>query len=367
MMSSSKDVGSLSGSGPGVGYFRPELKDLKVIGVEEHAEFPSLLARVPDAGVASHSKAVFGALKGNHCEDYIRGRLDQISHQRVKDMDEAGMAMSILSLAGPVNCMHMEDPQASLKLAQDVNNELKKAVDAQPTRYRAFAELPFNAPDLAIQELRRCVEDLGFVGSMLSGSVGGTGKFLDAPEFDALLTEFERLDVPLFLHPGIPPKTVVDTYYDFPANPTLSAMWATTAWGWHNEVAIHVLRLAASGTLERHPKLRIIVGHHGEMLPMMLQRTDWFLDATTFGLRKSVGETLRRQVWIAISGIFTLPPTMLAIQTWGVDRVVFANDYPFIDAQRVPMYLKALNDVVAPADMRKICQTNAEELFRIKA
>ena len=108
--------------------------------------------------------------------------------------------------------------------------------------------------------------ELGFVGAMMSGSVGGTGKFLDAPEFDGLLAEFERLDVPLYLHPGIPPKPVVDTYYDFPANPTLSSVWATTAWGWHKEVAIHVLRLAASGTLERHPGLKIVIGHHGKTL-----------------------------------------------------------------------------------------------------
>ena len=100
---------------------------------------------------------------------------------------------------------------------------------------------------------------------------------------------------------------------------------------------------------------------------MMLQRTDMMLDAKTFGLQRSVGETLRRQVWIAISGCFTLPPTMATIQTWGTDRVVFANDYPCIDAQRVSVYLKALGDVVAPADLRRICQTNAEALFKITA
>ena len=86
-----------------------------------------------------------------------------------------------------------------------------------------------------------------------------------------------------------------------------------------------------------------------------------------FGLKRSVGEMLRTQVWIAISGFFTLPPTQAAISTWGVDKVLFACDYPFQDTQRMPAFLTALGDLVAPSDMLKICQTNAEQLFKFKA
>jgi hypothetical protein len=76
---------------------------------------------------------------------------------------------------------------------------------------------------------------------------------------------------------------------------------------------------------------------------------------------------LRTRVCIAISGLFTLPPTQAAISTWSVDKVLFVNDYLFQDAQRVPDLIKALRDVVAPLDLRMICQTNAEDLFKIKA
>jgi predicted TIM-barrel fold metal-dependent hydrolase len=90
-------------------------------------------------------------------------------------------------------------------------------------------------------------------------------------------------------------------------------------------------------------------------------------DAKIFGLRRSVGEALRSQVWLAISGLFSLPPTQVAIQTWGVDRILFANDYPYIEAQRVPGFVTALGDLVGPSDLRKICQSNAEELFGFNA
>ena len=78
-------------------------------------------------------------------------------------------------------------------------------------------------------------------------------------------------------------------------------------------------------------------------------------------------KVLRSQVWIAISGVFDLTPTLAAIQSWGTDRVLFANDYPYIDSQRAPQFIRALGVVVAPSDLRKICQTNAEALFSIKA
>jgi uncharacterized protein len=201
---------------------------------------------------------------------------------------------------------------------------------------------------------------------MFSGSVGGTGKFLDAPKLDELLSEFEVLDVPLYLHPGIAPKPVMDPYYTFPEDPKLSSTLGGMGWGWHNEVAIHTLRLCVSGALDKHPRLKVVIGHQGEMMPMMMQRLDAMFDERIFGFKRSVGEMLRSQVWIAISGLFTIPPTLIAIQTWGADRVLFANDYPFVDSKRVPEFLRALGDVIGPSDMRKVCQTNAEELFKIK-
>ncbi|KAJ5632773.1 hypothetical protein N7490_009112 [Penicillium lividum] len=359
-------LGPITTPGPGMDYLRPELFDMKIIGVEEHVIFPELTNRIPDEGLAAHAKKIFRQLVYHEAMAYARGRSTDVGNQRLHDMNEGGIAMQILSLAGPVNCMQLK-PEAGLALSRDINNALKNAVDAHPNRFKAFADLPFHAPKLAIDELRRCVKELNFVGAMMAGSVGCTGKFLDDPEFDDLLSEFEALDVPLYLHPGIAPPAVIDAYYTFPEKPELSATLAGMGWGWHNEVAVHVLRLAVSGTLDRHPKLKVVVGHQGEMLPMMLQRFDAMFDQKIFGLKRSVGQALRSQVWLAISGLFSLPPTQIAIQTWGVDRILFANDYPYIDAQRVPEFVRALGDLIGPSDLRKICQTNSEELFKFKA
>ncbi|GKZ17802.1 hypothetical protein AbraIFM66951_001072 [Aspergillus brasiliensis] len=367
MSSSQSSLGPITTQGPGPVYLRPELHDLRIIGVEEHLSFPDVTKRIPNDGIAAHAKEQLGQMVHHEALAYAIGRTSDAGKQRIKDMDEGGIAMQILSFSGAVNCMHMPDDQSSLSLAQDINNSMKKAVDANPSRFKALAELPAQAPELATKELHRCVTELGFVGAMVSGSIGGTGQFLDAPEFDGLLSAFEELDVPLYLHPGIAPKPITDIYYTFEGKPQLSGTFAGMGWGWHNEVAIHAIRLAVSGALDKHPKLKVVVGHQGEMLPMMLQRFDAMFDQNVFGLKRSVAEMFRTQVWIAISGLFSLPPTQIAIQTWGVDKVLFANDYPYIDAQRVPDFVKALGDLISPSDLRKICQTNAEALFGFKA
>lgn len=248
-----------------------------------------------------------------------------------------------------------------------VNDQLTKAVNQNSCRLKAFAELPFHLPAKAAKELRRCVTEMGFVGAMLSGSVGGEGTFLDRPEFAPLLSTFEELDVPLFLHPGVPPKPVSDAYYNLPSKPEMSVRFSLGGWGWHNEGGIHVMRLVLSGTLDRHPRLKIIIGHHGEMVPFMMQRLEEVFEAETFGLSRSIAETLRAQVWIATSGFLSLPLTQLAISTWGVDRILFGVDYPYTNLKRAPEYPRALEEILSPPDLVKTCQTNAEKLLKFEA
>lgn len=283
---------------------------------------------------------------------------------RKQDMENDMIAFQILSRAASVTTLTME-PEAGAELTRELNDDLKRYRDGDPKRYAALAELPLQAPEMAVVELKRCVEDLGFVGAILHGSVNG--KFLDDPEFDVVLSALEELDVPLYLHPGVPPKIVVDAYYTMPGNDPLSAMLAGPGWGWHQEVAIHVIRLAVSGTLDRHPKLKLVVGHQGEMMPMMMERFGVMFDHKAFGLQRSVPDMLRSQVWIAISGMFSIPVTQLSIEAWGVERVLFAVDYPMISSEAVPDFVRNLSKVMTPEDLRRVCQTNAEELFRVKA
>ena len=125
-------------------------------------------------------------------------------------------------------------------------------------------------PDAAADELERTTKELGFKGAMLHGLANG--KFLDDKRFWPIYARAEKLDVPIYLHPALPQPDVPRIYYDdyvkdFP-------MVARPAWGYTVETATLAIRLVLSGVFEKHPKLKIILGHLGETLPFLVWRID---------------------------------------------------------------------------------------------
>ena len=197
---------------------------------------------------------------------------------------------------------------------------------------------------------------------MVHGTTGGL--FLDDPSFDVLLARFETLDVPLYLHPAPPPEPVRRAYYDrLPGDAGM--LMSIAGWGWHSETAIHVLRLVLSGTLDRHPKLKLIIGHMGEGLPAMFARCDQvFADEARNRLSRSVSGTITDQVWVTTSGFFTLAPLLPLLMTFGIDRMMFSVDYPFSSNQRGREFLDALP--ISPDDKIKLAHGNADRLLRLK-
>ena len=92
-------------------------------------------------------------------------------------------------------------------------------------------------PDACANELVRAVKDLRFVGALVNGTT--EGRFLDHPSYDGLLAAAVELDVPIYIHPHLPPEPVRQAYYsDLPSG--ASRVLESAAWGWHSETAIHV-------------------------------------------------------------------------------------------------------------------------------
>lgn len=215
--------------------------------------------------------------------------------------------------------------------------------------------------DAAADELERTIKDLGFCWLLVNGLT--EGRFLDEPKFEPILARAEALGVPIYIHPGIPSAKVREAHFDgLPGN--LGFTLAVSAWGWHMETAIHVLRLALSGALDRHPRLQIGIDHMGEAIPFMLDR----IDETTASeakslLLRSVRRTILDHVWITTSGFFTMAPFMAALMAFRPDRIMFSVDYPFASNARARAFLDALP--VSPTDRAKIAHGNADRLMRL--
>lgn len=329
---------------------------MRIVALEEHYTVPGIVAGIDPAAVAR---------RGFPGPDFVwaqttkRAELAELGAARLADMDASGLTVQVLSVAGPG--ADLVPGQKGIDLARAYNDALAEATARHPSRFRGFAHLPLLTPDAAANELERTVKDLGFHGVLVNGATDG--RFLDAAEFEPILAKAEQLDVPIYLHPGIPTAPVRAAYYDgLPGN--FSFTMALSAWGWHADTAIHTLRLVLSGALDRHPGLKIIIGHMGEALPFMLDRIDETTAITAKShLRRSVRQTILDQVWITTSGFFTMVPFVAALMSFGVDRIMFSVDYPFASNARARAFLDAL--AVSPADREKIAHGNADRLLRL--
>ena len=177
--------------------------------------------------------------------------------------------------------------------------------------------------DAACAELKRCVSELGFVGALVNGST--QGEYLDNPRVDPLWSTLEQLDVPLYLHPGLPTNQ--------PASMVEELDGAT--WGWSFDTATHALRLIVKGVFEKHPNANVILGHMGENLPFYLWRLDSRYASTRY--RNDIGTTpsavFRRNFYITTSGVCDDAALQCSIATLGPERIMFATDYPYEDIE----------------------------------
>ena len=198
--------------------------------------------------------------------------------------------------------------------------------------FSSFAAVSLIDPDSATKELERAVTDLGFKGAMTGSEF--RGEYLDGQKYWVLLEMAEKLDIPIYIHPAVPSPDMVKLYLPYP-------ILSRSMWGFSADTGLHAMRLICGGIFDRFPRLKIILGHLGEGIPYWLWRLDnrWqkekdgmagmFEPDTTAGtLKKKPSQYFRENFYVTTSGMFWHPPLQLCCSALGVDRVLFAVDYP---------------------------------------
>jgi 2,3-dihydroxybenzoate decarboxylase len=316
---------------------------MKIIALEEHYW---------DQEVATHFKE-----RGPEMRiPALQERLFDLGALRIREMDEAGIDLQVLSHGAPAT--QRLDPETAVPLARRANDRLHEAVSKHPGRFEGFAVLPSADPKAAADELERAVTRLGFKGAMIHGLTNNL--FIDDKRFWPIFERAQALDVPLYLHPAVPHKAVIDVYYrdyleQFPG-------LMTAAWGFGVETATQGIRLVLSGVFEAYPGLKIILGHLGEGLPFYLWRIDMALARQ--GNRKTpFRDTFREHFWITTSGNFSTPSLLCCVMEMGADRILFSVDYPFVPN---PPGVKWMEHVpLGPEDRAKILHGNAQRLLKL--
>ena len=290
----------------------------------------------------------------------VAERLEDLGARRLADMNATGISMQILSLTAPG--VQIFDADTAVGLARDSNDELAAAIAKHPTRFAGLAALAPQNPQAAAKELERAVSKLGLKGAIVNSHTHG--EYLDDEKFWDILAAAESLDVPIYIHPQTPPNSMI--------KPFLERGLDGAVFGFAVETGLHALRLVVSGAFDRFPGLRVVLGHLGEGLPYWLFRIDFMhggsVRSNRYGaaqpkLERKVSEYLKQCFWYTSSGMAWTPPIRYVQDVMGMDRVLYAQDYPY---QFVPEEVNVTDELrLSYEDHKAFYQTNAERVFKL--
>lgn len=316
------------------------------VALEEHFATPEYAGRVPHV-----------------CEPEwrdIERRIMDFEEFRLPDMDRCGIAYSVVSLTAP-GVQGETDPSRAVERARRANDALAQAVAAHPDRFGGFATVPLQDIDAALAELDRAVGELGFHGALINSWTNlpdGFG-YLDEPRFEPLWRRVEELRVPIYLHPR---GLAADQRNVLAGAPEL----AGPVWEFGAECSASALRLIIKGVFDRHPEVQVILGHLGEGLPYDIWRSENRIArvAEPPPLQRTLSAYLRENFTVTTSGHFCSTSLRAAIETMGVERVMFSVDYPYESTQQAATWFDRLE--LDEKDKRAIGSDNAVRLLNLQ-
>jgi 2,3-dihydroxybenzoate decarboxylase len=321
------------------------------IALEEHFAIPETL---------DNARGIFP----DRVWQELESRNRDIHGRRLALMDEYGIEMMLLSLNAPA-VQAIPDPARAREIARKANDFLAEQVGKRPERFQGLAALPMQDPDAAARELERCVKDFGFRGALVNGFSQivdeDSAVHYDLPQYRPFWATVERLDVPFYLHPRNPVPKDARIYEGH--SWLLGPIWA-----FGHETAVHALRLMGSGLFDAHPRLQIVLGHLGEMLPYALWRIDnangWVESRHNYPAKKRIRDYFCANFNITTSGNFNTQSLIDAMLVLGSDRIMFSADWPFENIDHAAKWFDACP--ISEPDRTKIGRENARRLFKLK-
>lgn len=336
---------------------------IRRIAVEEAFVTPEIMAqwhvvlagRDVEPGFAKMGETILAQTPANKPLD---DRLLDIGAGRIAHMDSIGIDMHILSLTSPG--VQVFDGPLATRLAAESNDALAAAVKAHPTRFAGLAAIAPQDPPTAAREIERAAHKLDLCGVIINSHT--MGEYLDAAKYRPIFEAAEALDMPIYLHPREPAPSMVTPFLDY------GLYFA--GWGFAAETGLHAMRLIMSGTFDRFPKLKIVLGHMGEGLPFWLQRIDnRYLLEVKIGavdkLPKLPSQYFLDNFVITTAGVTSMPALRLSLDVLGVERILFAADFPYEDDAEAVRFMDGA--AVTEDERKQIYETNARRVFKLKA
>ncbi|HJJ36563.1 MAG TPA: amidohydrolase family protein [Methanocorpusculum sp.] len=277
--------------------------------------------------------------------------LSDFGNLRLSYMDRAGVTTAVISAGPGIEQLPKED---AVRFARLANDRMAEAVKKCPGRFLGTISLPTPYVEESIAELERAVNELGLQYWQTHSNYGN--EYLYEEKFEPILAKCAELDVPFYLHPNYPSCEYLTE--------TGIAM-SSAAFGFGVDTMRTSMRLILNGVFDRYPNLQMILGHMGEDYPYTIDRIDDRIDVlvdfdSTLKCKHHVSYYFEnKNIFMTTSGIYDPAVVTCAIETIGIDNVLFGTDYPFEDFKGEVDFVRSLP--ISDEDKDKIFYKNAEK------
>lgn len=291
---------------------------------------------------------------------HIMRCLTDLDQLRLQHMDECGIDKQVIALTAPG--VQVMDTATAVSFSQVANDQLAEAVRRHPTRFVGMIAVAPQDPAAAAKEIERGVSKLGMNSVIINSHT--QGEYLSDPKFWDIFAAAEAHDVPIYLHPNAMPANMIQPFQECGLDGAI--------YGFGVETGMHAMRIITAGVFDRFPRLQLIIGHMGEALPFWAYRLDYMHQATVRSqryesikpIRKKPSDYLRENFTITNSGVAWEPAIKFSQAVLGMDRVMYAMDYPY---QYQADEVRAMDRMdMSVEDKTKFFQTNAERVFKIR-
>ncbi|MDH2234711.1 amidohydrolase family protein [Pigmentiphaga sp. GD03639] len=246
--------------------------------------------------------------------------------RRLSDMDAMGIDIQVISPA-PNHYAYWADESLGREIARTVNDGLAEVAARHPTRMRALGTVPMQSPRLAVEEMKRCVRELGMAGVEISTNVAGTE--LSDPRFHPFFHAAQELGAILFLHPT-----------GFTHGDRLAPYHLNNIIGNPLDSTVALAHLIYGGVLDEYPDLKICVAHGGGLLPSYIGRFDHAHRVRPdchAHCQHAPSHYLKRMYFDTM--VFDPDQLDWLVRKYGAFQVLLGTDYPYDMGETRPLEL----------------------------